>query len=353
MTTTAPPTTWRLNHPRTRLVVLHLWDGRCGHCETPLLTAGVDEYETGLFDESPFEVDHIAPQSLGGLDAITNFIASCERCNNSRSNRPITNAETLGKIALVRKFIASEDFSHYVATVSKMERAITDRAYFSMVRCFEHEWHIHDSPFQQACYAFCQRHFRGDLGVEWWSRFGALSDDVRHIVGENLHIRDVVRGYDWWQNPEGLQLMLPRYCHTPFDVASVLESVETIGDRPPTEAAPMWQFGATHQLSPSNQRRALSMSATVSIDATLQVDCFVESGLTSRALLRLWRQKRWGDRLLFEYRAAVQILQTPGNMRRNLAELRKLDTEREAEDFLKRVASGGRRRADQIDAPEL
>jgi len=341
VTTTVLPIQWHLNHPRTRLVVLHQWDGRCGHCETPLLTADVDEYEIGRFDEAPFEVDHITPRSLGGLDAITNFIASCDRCNNSRSNGPITNTATLRKIALVRKFIASEDFSHYVATVSKMERAITDRAYFSMTRCFEHQWHIHDSPFQQSCFAFCQKRFPGELGFEWWSRFGALSDYVRRIVGENLHIRDVVRGYDWWRQPEGWHLMLPRYCNTPFDIASVLDSVETIGDRPSTEAAPMWQFGASHQLSPSNQRRALSMSTTTSIEETLQVDCFVESGLTSKALLRLWRQKRWGDRLLFEYRTAVLIIQAPGNMRTSLAALRKLDTEREAEEFLKRIGSEG------------
>ncbi len=335
------PQQWHLNHPRTRLVVLHLWDGRCGHCAKPLLSAGVDEYETASFDELPFQVDHIEPQSLGGPDTITNYIASCDRCNHRRSNRPITDRATWGKIAIVRTLIGSDEFPGYVAMVSKMERAIVDRAYFSMVRCFEHQWHVHGSPFQQACFAFCQKHFPGDLGTEWWSRFGSLSNYVRHIVGENLHIRGIVRGYDWWRQPEGWQLMLPRYCHTPFDIASVLDSVDSLGDRPPTEPAPMWCFGASHNLSPSNQRRALALSTTISVEETMNLDCFVDSGLTSKALLRLWRQKRWGDRLLFQYRAAVLILQAPGNLRKNLYKLSTLESEREAEDFLMRIESEG------------
>lgn len=85
-----------------------------------------------------------------------------------------------------------------------------------------------------------------------------------------------------------------------------------------------------------------TLSTTVSIDETMKVDRFVESGLTSKALLRLSWQKRWGDRLLFQYRAAVQKLQAPGKLRKNLYELSKLESEREAEEFLKRIEAEGR-----------
>jgi hypothetical protein len=333
------PTLWPRDHPRTRLVVLHLWDGRCGHCDTPLLTSDALEYEPDGFQEAPFEVDHVDPVSKGGPDTIANYIAACDHCNRNRSNAPITGSVTHRKIAFVRGFIASEEFLCFVDKSCEIERAIRDHAYFSMVRCFEHRWHIYGSPWQSRCFDRCQEHFPGNLGVEWWSRFGLLSNYVRLIVGESLHIRGQVRGYDWWLQPEGWQLMLPRYCSSPYDISNALANVEAFGDRPSSAPAPECFFGAAHRLSRRNQGRALIHSARSSVDRLAQLACFADNGVTSKSLLRLWDDKRWPTHLLFDYRTAVQTIQASGNRRKSLAELRKLRTRREAETYLQEVNS--------------
>lgn len=338
MTEPTLPVVWRRDHPRTRLVVLHLWDGRCGHCGTSLLSSDESEYEPEGFRGAPFQVDHIRPFSHGGPDAIANYIAACDVCNRDRSNKLITEVATRRNIAFVRNFIAREDFPSYVERVCEIDPAIRDLAYFSMVRCFEHDWHIYGSPFQVRCFNRCQRNFPGVLGFEWWSRFGLLSDSVREIVGENLHIRGVVRGYDWWQRPNGWQLTLPRYCRSPFDIAEVLAAVDTIGDRPTTEPAPECLFGAVHDLSASNQRRALNKSARSSIENLTKLDCYIDYGVKSKALMRLWLDKRWPTHLLFDYPAAVERIQLRGELRKRIAELQKLSTRQQAEKYLQQIA---------------
>lgn len=45
MTVQALPATWPLDNPRTRLLVLNLRDGRCGHCAAPLLSTDDGEYD--------------------------------------------------------------------------------------------------------------------------------------------------------------------------------------------------------------------------------------------------------------------------------------------------------------------
>jgi HNH endonuclease len=338
MTESTLPEVWHRDHPRTRMVVLHLWDGRCGHCGAPLLSSNESEFEPDGFRGAPFQVDHIKPSSHGGPHAIANYIAACDACNRRRSNGLITDAAIHSTIEFVRNFIASEEFPSYVEGVSEIDSAIEDRAYFSMVRCFVHDWHVLGSPFQVQCFNKCQRHFPGILGLEWWSRFGLLSHSVRQIVGENLHIRGVVRGYDWWQQPDGWDLMLPRYCRSPFDIAEVLSAVDTIGDRPRTEPAPECFFGAVHGLSIGNQRRALSRSLSCSVDELLRLDCYIDYGVTSKALVLLWRRKRWPTHLLFDYPASVQTIQLRGELRRRMGELQKLTTRQQAEDYLQQIA---------------
>ena len=259
-------------------------------------------------------------------------------CNVDRSNKLVTESAILRRIAFVRKFVANEDFPYYVEKVCEIDTAIRDRAYLSMLRCFEHDWHVNGSPFQVRCYNRCQRHFPGRLGLEWWSRFGLLSNAVRQIVGENLHIRGVVRSYDWWQWPEGWDLTLPRYCRSPFDIAEVLAAVGTIGDRPSAEAAPEYMFGAFHELSPGNQRRALSQAARSNVDKLIELDCYIDYGVKSKALVRLWREKRWPTHLFFDYPAAVERIQRRGELRRRIAELQKLSSRQQAEKYLQQIA---------------
>lgn len=121
------PAVWRRDHPRTRLVVLHLWDGRCGHCGTPLLSSDESEYEPDGLQGAPFQVDHIEPFSHGGSDTIANYIAACDVCNRDRSNKPITEISTRCNIAFVRNFLAREDFPFYVEKVCEIDPAIRDR----------------------------------------------------------------------------------------------------------------------------------------------------------------------------------------------------------------------------------
>lgn len=50
----------------------------CEYCHSP-------EYLT----PDRFTVDHILPQSLGGLDRLENLALACRRCNERRSNRMV------------------------------------------------------------------------------------------------------------------------------------------------------------------------------------------------------------------------------------------------------------------------
>jgi 5-methylcytosine-specific restriction endonuclease McrA len=324
---------WRRDHPRTRLVVLHLWDGRCGHCGTPLLTSE----ELPSITEAPYEVDHAVPSSVGGDDDVANYIAACWSCNNKRRAKALTDSHVLAGLDVVREFVGHDDIDMFVDRVCQVDTAIQNHAYFSMVLCFEHGWHINDSPFQRDCFGRCQRRFEGPLNPEWWSRFGLLSHHVRLIVGENLYIRRILRGYDWWTEALGWEMTLPRYCHSPFDIIDVLSSVDEFGARPTTDPAPEYIFGASHRLSPTNQRRALRQSERLSVTNMLAIADFVENGITSPALLRLWNIKHWPTYLLFSYPHAVSRIQARRQLRTHLTALRRLDSRLEAEDYLREL----------------
>lgn len=328
-----PTHVWRRDHPRTRLVVLHLWDGRCGHCGTSLLTS---EEVPGITEE-PYEVDHVVPSSIGGADDVTNYIAACWSCNNNRRAKPITDPRVLANLDRVREFVAHDDFDVFVDRVCQVDTAIRDHAYFSMVLCFEHGWHINDSPFQRHCFAWCQRRFPGQLNPEWWSRFGLLSHHVRLIVGENLYIRGILRDNDWWSEPRGWHMTLPRFCRSPFDISRVLCTVDEVGARPTTEPAPEYLFGASHQLSLTNQRRALRQSERLNVANLLATADFVEIGIISPALLRLWTSKHWPTYLLFSYPNAVRRIQTRGQLLAHLRALRRVRTRFEAEAYLREL----------------
>ncbi|OHT78140.1 hypothetical protein BKG69_15960 [Mycobacteroides chelonae] len=312
--------------------MLHLWDGRCGHCGASLLTS--DEVE-GITEE-PFEVDHIEPRSCGGLDTITNYMAACWSCNNSRRDAQITDARTCRRIDFIRSFVDSEGFPAFIAgVIANFERAIRDHAYFLLARCFDHSWHVYGSPFQAECHASCDSRFDGFLRDEWWSRFGSYSAWAQHVVGENLHIRGLVRGFNWWQCADGLDTTLPRYCRSPFEIADVLGTMEHLGDRPPSEAAPMWQFSAFHTLSGSVQRRALSMADSAAAASLAVNKDLVDHGIHSPALRRLWAEKQWPTSHLIYYSEAARLIQTPGQLQGHLRALRKLTTGSQAEDYLR------------------
>lgn len=150
-------------------MVTHLWDGRCGHCDVPLVT--IAEYE---IHPMPLDVDHAQPDGLGGADALMNYIASCDSCNRSRQQKPIDRAETVERLLRARKALI-EDFDDHWTSASSTDPAFS-RPFWTGVRCADHDWHIHSSPAYWDC--------RATLGAmskrvpspeEWWSRFGARS----------------------------------------------------------------------------------------------------------------------------------------------------------------------------------
>lgn len=49
---------------------------RCGYCQTQELVIG-----------SPLEIDHLVPESLGGLTVLDNLWLACSPCNDHKSNR--------------------------------------------------------------------------------------------------------------------------------------------------------------------------------------------------------------------------------------------------------------------------
>jgi 5-methylcytosine-specific restriction endonuclease McrA len=49
---------------------------RCGYCQTQELVIG-----------SPLEIDHLVPESLGGLTELDNLWLACSPCNDHKSNR--------------------------------------------------------------------------------------------------------------------------------------------------------------------------------------------------------------------------------------------------------------------------
>jgi hypothetical protein len=76
---------------------------RCGYCLT-----------SSLFVGAPFEIDHILPESLGGLTEEDNLWLACPLCNGHKSNRiasldPLTGEEM--RLFDPRRQVWSEHFA--------------------------------------------------------------------------------------------------------------------------------------------------------------------------------------------------------------------------------------------------
>ena len=63
-----------INH-KTRQIVRQRGNYLCEYCHSS------EETSAALF-----EIDHIMPQSLGGLDSLENLALACQRCNSYRYN---------------------------------------------------------------------------------------------------------------------------------------------------------------------------------------------------------------------------------------------------------------------------
>ncbi|MBZ4485998.1 HNH endonuclease [Microbacterium sp. cx-55] len=61
---------------KTRIYVLNRDAWTCQHCGKPL-------------DESNAQADHLTPKSKGGTDDAWNLVASCDKCNNDKSDKEL------------------------------------------------------------------------------------------------------------------------------------------------------------------------------------------------------------------------------------------------------------------------
>ncbi len=58
-----------------REYLLEKWDRRCAYCDA---------------EDVEFQVEHVHPKDLGGLDRVSNLALACSLCNTSKNNQPLT-----------------------------------------------------------------------------------------------------------------------------------------------------------------------------------------------------------------------------------------------------------------------
>jgi hypothetical protein len=151
-----------------------------------------------------------------------------------------------------------------------------------------------------------------------------LSDDIAYVVRPVAQSWWAVSGpvgSAWWLSYLSAMTRRRRY-----PCRSTLRNTEVAIMTEPTLPA-VWR-----------QQRDLSQSACSSIDMLTQLVYYIDCGVKSKALVRLWRDKRWPTHLLFDYPAAVEKIQLGGELQQRIAELQKLSTRQHAETYLEQIA---------------
>lgn len=326
--TSVPPSSlpgfgWRTNQDRTRLMVIHLWDGRCGHCDVPLVD--IEEFH---IHPMPLDVDHAQPYGLGGADALMNYIASCDTCNRRRQQKSIDRAETIERLLRVRAAL-TEEFDDHWNSASSTDPAFS-KPFRTGVRCADHDWHILSSPAYWDCRAAI-----GDLSKavpspeEWWSRFGSRSVSVlkaAKLAAQNHGLTGI--------QPWEVLSHLPRYAIDAHHAATLLATQTTPASFRSLEPAESYLLSVIVPLAATNTaasaRRRDNMVAR-DLHAHL-----IEHGIDWIGLARLWTARRWPSSHLFFHRKSVLRLATSGK-RANLMRLKAFDTARAVDTFLESV----------------
>ncbi|WP_170181023.1 HNH endonuclease [Tsukamurella tyrosinosolvens] len=303
--------TWPTTAARSRLVVLRLWDGRCGHCGTQLVR--------NRFAPTPrlFEVDHYIPRNpYGGIDAPTNYVASCHDCNHARSNGPVPNPAVHARMARVRSFVNGDSFNDFVRDSMRIEHSTSDGALVVTVRCLEHGWHVENSPDAIDCFERCTRELPLRYrNAEWWSRFGEDSAHVLAAVQEYLHITGLNRprySREW----RGLHLDLPRYARSPHTALSTLDAMVRGGRDSLSPAAERFTYGRI-PLSGTNDSSARTRSTSIEVAEVFEF--WKDHGVTSIELLKFWMSNQCPTDLLGHYFDAVDHIQRTGVRKHILA----------------------------------
>lgn len=294
---------WPTTAARTRLVTTRLWDGRCGHCGTQLIS--------NEFSRKPpvIEVDHFVPRSHAGIDHPGNYVAACHDCNHARSNDPVRDPNVIAHMTEIADFVHSDGFEDFVCQSMELDQAINDGALMVAVRCVEHGWHLEDSPQAVRCFEESTRalplEYQND---EWWSRFGQRSAEVLAAVNEHLHAADL-NSQEHFHIWGGLHLDLPRYSTSPDTAASTLDAMIRHG-RDTLQPAPSWFVYGRLPLGASNDSRARSRSLT--LDVATAFEFWKDHGVTSKELLRFWMQNHCPTHLLADYPDAVRLIHRTG-----------------------------------------
>ncbi|MCZ9881728.1 hypothetical protein [Arthrobacter sp. B2a2-09] len=206
-------------------------------------------------------------------------------------------------------FVHSDGFEDFVRQSMGLDQSINDGALIVAVRCFEHGWHLEDSPQAVHCFeratGTLPSKYQND---EWWSRFGHRSAEVLAAVNEYIHATglDIEEHFHIWG---GLHLNLPRYAVSPYTVMSTLDAMIRNG-RATLQPAPSWFVYGRLPLGASNDTRARSRSMT--LDVAEAFEFWKEHGITSIELLRFWIQNHCPTHLLADYPDAVRLIHETG-----------------------------------------
>lgn len=295
----APGHGWRTTQDRTRLLVTYLWDGRCGHCNGPLVRVR----ELGI-EPLPLDVDHAHPSVNGGPDGLMNYIASCARCNRKRQATWLRADHTIRSLLRTRRTLLDEFDDHW------QRASATDRAFAepfrTAVRCALHKWHIHGSPAQHDCQEqLAELVGSVPLDEEWWSRFGGRSADVLRAT-DRVAKRRSLSGSDAWE----VLGHLPRYADDADHALELLRTVETPKCYRRSTPAPTHLLGATISLAmtntaASNRRRDFQAARDLH-------DHLKREGIDWLGIARLWTKRRWPSNHLFYHRVAIRTLAREG-----------------------------------------
>ncbi len=314
---------WKTGQDRTRLLVTHLWDGRCGHCGVSLVAVE----ELGV-TAAPLDVDHAHPRTLGGRDELTNYIASCHVCNRSRQAGPLKNETTAPMLDRARHTLR-EDFDDYRDRVLDTDPAFSD-PFWTAIRCVDHEWHIYGSPAHHDCRARAGDLLRGvPSNEEWWSRFGTRAPEALQAANAAAQ-RHGMTSLESWE----VLWHLPRYALDADHALELVQTMSTPAQYRSLSPAPEHLLGAILPLAATNtsaSARRRDFKATLKLHQQLK-----NHGVHWLGIARLWTKRRWPSSHLFYHRRAVLTLAASGK-RKSIEHLASLDTSRAVDVYLEQV----------------
>ncbi|WP_156122628.1 HNH endonuclease signature motif containing protein [Microbacterium hominis] len=311
--------TWTTGDYRARITAVAITDGRCFHCDCSLLN-----FEDDAPPSSParqLNVDHAIPRVAGGPNRADNYLASCESCNKSRQETPLSAADSRRATELWAELDLES-----VAVSARQRDDFKGQAVFLCRSCEVHSWHIDGSPGHRACGESllrgidpALRRVFPDGGRAWAGVFGRdAAEMLTRTIGSAL-----------WASPDermAVLIQLPRVLCRKLDrVDEVMRNARDYRDlRDDPHERYNEQFSGLLPLASSAAERRVN--ARVSAEARAAARAYTESvGVTWHAVFRLFSSRRWPTHLLYDHRNRIRALTAQGR-RRMLSELRSCES---------------------------